>query len=96
MAETETPRTRKKREALKADQEAEWRKKLDQGKKPPRAYAMDQVYKLDERVEHQSFGIGLVVDLIHPDKVNVFFEDGVKLMRCGREALKITGMKSTS
>lgn len=65
------------------DQEAEWRKKLDQRGKPPKAYAMDQVYALDDHVDHQLFGVGLVVSLIPPNKINVFFQDGVKMMRCG-------------
>lgn len=65
------------------DQEAEWRKKLDQGNKPPKAYAMDKVFLLDDRVDHQTFGVGLVVSLIPPGKINVFFQDGVKMMKCG-------------
>lgn len=67
----------------KVDQEAEWRRKLDQGNKTPKAYAMDKVYLLDDRVEHQIFGVGLVVSLIPPGKINVFFQDGVKMMKCG-------------
>jgi hypothetical protein len=65
------------------DQEAEWRAKLDRRDKAPKAYAMDKTYLLDDHVEHQLFGVGLVVSLIHPDKINVFFQDGLKTMKCG-------------
>jgi len=68
---------------LKADQEAEWRKQLDQGTKAAKTYAMDKTYVLDDRVDHQTFGVGVVVSLIPPDKINVFFQDGLKMMKCG-------------
>ena len=69
--------------AQKVDQEAEWREKLGQSGKTPKPYAMDKVFVLDDRVDHQTFGVGLVVSLIPPGKVNVFFADGLKLMKCG-------------
>ena len=77
-------KVRKKRvSAPKVNQEAEWRERLGRGTKTPKAYAMDKVFLLDDRVEHQIFGVGLVVSLIPPDKINVFFEDGLKTMKCG-------------
>jgi hypothetical protein len=68
---------------LKSEQEAAWRQKLVKSDKAPKAYGMDKVFVLDDRVEHQVFGMGLVVSLVPPNKVNVFFEDGLKLMKCG-------------
>jgi hypothetical protein len=86
-AETKKPKTRKKRvSAPKVDTEAVWREKLDQGNKgnkAPKAYAMDKVFLLDDRVEHQIFGVGVVVSLIPPDKINVYFQDGLRMMKCG-------------
>ena len=67
----------------KGDQEAEWRAKLDRRNKVAKAYAMDQPYLLDDHIDHRLFGVGLVVNLIHPDKINVFFQDGLKTMKCG-------------
>ena len=67
----------------KEDLEAGWRAKLGQGGKTPKAYGMDQTFLLDDRIDHQMFGVGLVVSLIHPDKINVFFQDGLKTMKCG-------------
>ena len=83
-AKAGTGKVRKTRlSVLKEDQDAEWRAKLDRRDKTPKAYAMDKVYLLDDHVEHQLFGVGLVVGVIAPDKINVFFQDGVKMMKCG-------------
>ena len=77
-------KVRKKRvSSTKVDQEAEWKQKLDHGGKAPKAYAMDKVFALDDRVEHQLFGVGVVVSLVPPDKINVYFQDGLKMMKCG-------------
>ena len=65
------------------NQEAEWRAKLDRGNKVAKAYTMDKTYLMDDHVDHQLFGVGLVVRLIHPDKIDVFFQDGLKTMKCG-------------
>lgn len=68
----------------KVDQEAEWRARLDRpSKNPPKAYAMDKTYLLNDHVDHQLFGVGLVVSLIRPDKISVFFQEGLKTMKCG-------------
>jgi hypothetical protein len=67
----------------KVDLEAGWRAKLDRKNKTPKAYAMDKSYLLDDHIDHKLFGVGLVVSLIQPDKINVFFQDGLKTMKCG-------------
>lgn len=67
----------------KVDQETEWRAKLDRKNKTPKAYAMDKPFLLGDHIGHQLFGVGLVVSLVHPDKINVFFQDGLKTMKCG-------------
>lgn len=73
----------KRSSAVKVDQEAEWQAKLEKKTKPPKPYGMDKTFLLDDHIEHQSFGLGLVISLIHPDKINVYFHDGVKTMKCG-------------
>ncbi len=82
-----TPKIKKARKpravSPKVDLEAGWRAKLERGNKTPKAYGMDQIYLLDDHVAHQLFGVGLVVSLIHPDKIGVFFQDGLKTMKCG-------------
>lgn len=76
-------KTRSKRApSLKSDQEAQWRARLGERNANPRAYDINQSYLLDDYIEHKIFGVGLVVGLIYPDKVNVFFQDGLKTMKC--------------
>ena len=70
-------------DSLKEDQETEWRAKLDRGTKASKAYGMDKVFLLNDRVDHKLFGVGLVVSLMPPDKINVYFQDGLKIMKCG-------------
>jgi len=69
--------------AKEGDRESEWKRKRTARDQPPKPYGIDKVFALDGQIEHQSFGIGLVVALIHPDKVRVYFEDGVKILKCG-------------
>ena len=77
--------------STKEVQEAEWRTKLDRKNKTPKTYNMDQPYLLDDHIDHQLFGMGLVVSLVHPDKISVFFQDGLKLMKCGRTVAHASG-----
>ncbi|MBI3541292.1 MAG: hypothetical protein HY073_04050, partial [Deltaproteobacteria bacterium] len=62
---------------------AEWRAKLARPNKTAKSYAMDKTYLLNDHVDHKLFGVGLVVSLINPDKISVFFQDGLKTMKCG-------------
>ena len=70
--------------SAKAGQEAEWLAKISAPHANAKPYDMDGVYQRDEVLKHQLFGAGLVVSLIAPDKMSVFFQDGVKIMKCGR------------
>jgi len=45
-------------------------------------YAMDASFKKAMRIEHPTFGIGLVVGMPGPQKVEVLFKDGKKVLRC--------------
>lgn len=46
------------------------------------AYAMTTRFKVNDIVDHPSFGIGLVKRLVAPNKVEILFADGIKLLRC--------------
>lgn len=46
------------------------------------AYDMDGSYRLNSLVEHPTFGLGVVKRLIAPNKMEVLFEEGRKLLRC--------------
>ncbi len=46
-------------------------------------YDMQSRYKVGNLVQHPKFGLGLVKGLIVPNKVEILFEEGLKLLRCG-------------
>jgi uncharacterized Zn finger protein (UPF0148 family) len=59
----------------------EWERAMEQAKDAPiRAYAQDGSFKEGEKLDHSSFGKGLITKLIHPNKMEVIFEDGTKFM----------------
>ena len=45
-------------------------------------YAMDASFRVDALVNHPTFGIGIVTAVIKPNKVEILFRDGKKLLRC--------------
>lgn len=67
--------------ARQLQSESEWRLKLSDKNKTPKAYQIDAAYEQDQHVSHPVFGLGLVVDFIHPDKVHIFFDDGMKILK---------------
>lgn len=69
--------------STQGEQEAEWRASLDRADKSAKPYAMDKPFALNDHIQHKIFGRGLVVNLIHPDKIDVFFGEGVKTLKCG-------------
>lgn len=59
----------------------EWETAMEQAKDAPiRVYAQDGSFKEGEKVDHSSFGQGLITKLIHPNKMEVIFEEGTKFM----------------
>lgn len=46
------------------------------------AYNMNAAYKKGDLVKHPVFGFGIVRLVIVPNKMQVLFEDGMKLLRC--------------
>jgi hypothetical protein len=52
---------------------------------PVRAYAASATYAVAERIEHPSFGIG-VVEVISPGKITVFFASGRRVLAGNRPA----------
>ena len=50
--------------------------------KPVRAYDMNGKYRANDLVEHDVFGLGIVQLVVGPNKMNVLFQSGKKLLRC--------------
>ena len=45
-------------------------------------YDMDAAYRVNSLILHSVFGLGIVKLLITPRKMQVLFQDGIKLLRC--------------
>ncbi|MEA3544737.1 MAG: hypothetical protein U9R69_05885, partial [Thermodesulfobacteriota bacterium] len=45
-------------------------------------YSMTMSIKVEGVIQHPSFGLGRVITIIRPNKMEVFFRSGVKLLRC--------------
>ncbi len=45
-------------------------------------YAMTTCFKVDDIVDHPKFGLGKVLSLISPNKMQVLFRESEKIMVC--------------
>jgi Zn ribbon nucleic-acid-binding protein len=45
-------------------------------------YDMNGSYRVNALLNHSVFGLGFVKNLIAPNKMQVLFQDGIKLLRC--------------
>ncbi len=63
--------------------ETEW-EDLVQGTDPETAtkYSMKMSVKNGDILNHPTFGLGRVITITKPNKMEVFFRDGAKLLRC--------------
>lgn len=71
---------------LKAEQaEKDWHSVVDRIAAEPVPYAMDASFSRGTLVMHAVFGLGAVVELLPPDKMDVLFREGTKRLRCSLE-----------
>ena len=79
------PKVPRKKTTRKIDPDlATWAElSLDRSKGKAVTYSLQGVFKQDQIVNHPTFGLGIVAQLIPPNKVEIIFEDGRKLLRCG-------------
>ena len=62
----------------------EWEEAMEQAKSAPiRVYSQDSSFGEGEKVDHSTFGKGLITKLIKPNKMKVIFKEGTKLMLRG-------------
>ncbi len=45
-------------------------------------YDMNGKYKVNDIIEHPVFGLGVVKTVVKPNKMEVLFREGMKLLRC--------------
>ncbi|MFZ7113302.1 MAG: hypothetical protein ACOWYE_16595 [Desulfatiglandales bacterium] len=58
-----------------------WAKEMEQGQaEPAKAYSMDGVFGVGDKLDHAVFGVGFVKKLMGPKKMEVLFEDGIKVL----------------
>uniref|UniRef100_A0A831UBK6 Uncharacterized protein n=1 Tax=Geobacter metallireducens TaxID=28232 RepID=A0A831UBK6_GEOME len=73
---------RPRREPLPAGP-SEWEQRMEQADPAAAApYAMDRSFRSGEIVSHPVFGVGFVLTVTKPNKAEILFRDGVKLLRC--------------
>jgi hypothetical protein len=68
-------------EALAAAEWAELTATVDPAQAVP--YAMTVKFRVNTPVLHPTFGLGIVQQLLPPNKIAVLFQDGKRLLRCG-------------
>ena len=50
----------------------------------PRLYRVSESYARAEYIEHPTFGIGRVLDIVGVEKVEVIFKEGRKILICNK------------
>jgi hypothetical protein len=52
--------------------------------RPIRPYQTSETYLVGDRIDHQSFGTGVIERVMSPSKVQVYFPEGQKMLLQGR------------
>ena len=52
--------------------------------RPIRPYQISDTYAVGDRIDHQSFGTGVIERVMSPSKVQVYFPEGQKMLLQGR------------
>jgi hypothetical protein len=72
---------RKKRAKKIVAPDVLWEKALESAQDlPSSVYTLDGSFESGEKIDHKNFGLGLVTKLIHPNKMEVIFKEGTKIM----------------
>lgn len=77
-AKTKTPRAPKAEKVIPV--ELEWMKQINASPRPVRPYAANEAFKLGDRVNHPTFGEGVVQKLLHPNKMEIIFRMDIKVL----------------
>ena len=60
--------------------EVEWLKQINANARPVQAYAADVRFAVGDRINHPTFGEGVVQKLIHPNKLEIIFRSDLKVL----------------
>ncbi len=65
--------------------ETDWRAQMDQSAElPVRPYRMTETFAQSEVVQHARFGVGVVQQVVGPQRVIILFRDGLRTLIMGR------------
>lgn len=64
------------------DLEQNWQRTMNQTVAASRPYAMTETFAVGDVVDHPKFGSGVVQELFPPDKMQILFREGAKMLRC--------------
>jgi hypothetical protein len=64
------------------ESEQRWNQAMASIVAQPVPYNMNGKFPVRALVEHPVFGVGAVIELFPPDKMDVLFREGVKRLRC--------------
>ncbi|MEG2140280.1 MAG: hypothetical protein RRY20_05780 [Bilophila sp.] len=70
--------------AMKAaeDMEQTWQRTMNLTAASARPYAMTESFAVGDVIDHPKFGNGVVQEVFPPDKMQLLFRDGSRLLRC--------------
>ena len=82
-AETLVTKNKEMKRKKSENERKEWNAlKPDMANKKAQSYSMTATYKVKSLINHPVFGLGHVQRVVGPQKIEVLFEDGLKMMRC--------------
>lgn len=63
---------------------AEWRKVMNaHSDRAPQAYSAKAKYAIGDKIQHPTFGQGIVMKHLYPNKAEILFEMDLKVLVCG-------------
>lgn len=73
--------------AMPAKLEILYKKQLkDRNPSKALAYTMTTIFRKDDLVDHPVFGLGVITKTVRPNKIEVLFREGSKLLICGQHS----------
>ena len=64
------------------DMEQNWQRTMNMTAASARPYAMNESFAVGDVIDHPKFGSGVVQEIFPPDKMQILFRDGTKMLRC--------------
>jgi len=75
-----------KAKARQSSEEKVWEEKINSENVTPASYKINGEFEVDEVINHAKFGRGLVIGFEYPDKLQIYFSGGVKILKGKRRS----------